>query len=85
MTTYTVKNAGYLDKAFRVYDGFKVVVAGEDAEVTTTEPLTDEQIEALARDKVKVTEKKAKDPLDHDGDGKKGGSLPKSDADEKKA
>lgn len=86
MTTYNVKNAGYLDKAFRVHEGFKVVRAGEEAEVTTTEPLTEQQIEAYARDRVKVTAKKAKDPLDHDGDGKKGGSLPKADADtERKA
>ena len=87
MTTYSVKNGGFLDKAFRVHDGFKVVVAGEEAEVTTTEPLTEDQIEAFAQDKVKVTEAKAKvgrDPLDHDDSVKKGGSLPKAD-DEKKA
>lgn len=54
MTTYSVKNGGFLDKAFRVHDGFKVVVAGEEAEVTTTEPLTEDQIEAFAQDKVKV-------------------------------
>lgn len=59
MTTYNVKNEGHLDKAFRVPDGFKVVVAGATEEVTTTEPLTDEQIAALAHDGVKVTEKKA--------------------------
>ena len=75
MTTYSVKNEGFLDKAFRVHDGFKVVVAGEDAEVTTTEPLTEEQIEALAQDKVKVTERKAKAE----------GASPKAEAtDEKK-
>lgn len=62
MTTYSVKNGGFLDKAFRVYDGFKVVVAGQEAEVTTTEALTEEQIEAFARDGVKITEKKAKAP-----------------------
>lgn len=77
MTTYSVKNGGFLDKAFRVHDGFKVVVAGEEAEVTTTEPLTEEQIEALAQDKVKVTERKAK---------AEGAASPKADvADEKKA
>ena len=59
MTTYSVKNEGHLDKAFRAPDGFKVVVAGASEEVATTDPLTEEQIAALAQDGVKVTEKKA--------------------------
>lgn len=59
MTTYSVKNEGHLDKAFRVYEGLQIVVAGSAGEVTTTEPLTEEQIAALAQDGVKVTEKKA--------------------------
>lgn len=58
MTTYSVKNEGHLDKAFRVHGGFKIVVAGASDEVITTEPLTEEQITALAQDRVKVTEKK---------------------------
>ena len=59
MTTYSVKNEGHLDKAFKVYGGFEVVRAGSGGEVTTTEPLTEEQLAALAQDGVKVTEKKA--------------------------
>jgi len=59
MTTYSVKNEGHLDKAFKVYGGFAVVRAGAGGEVTTTEPLNDEQIAVLAQDGVKVTEKKA--------------------------
>lgn len=85
MTTYTVKNGSSIGKAFKVDGGHQVVDAGKDGEVTTTSPLTDEQIDAFGRDGVKVAEAKSKrDPLDHDADGKKGGAAaPK--ADDKKA
>lgn len=76
MTTYNVKNGGFLDKAFRVHDGFKVVVAGEEAEVTTSEPLTDEQIEAFAAEKVKVIVVSG-DPEETDEQG--GGKLDRDD------
>lgn len=68
-TTYTVKNGGPLDKAFKVYGGFAVVQAGKGGEVTTTRPLTEAQIDALARDGVTVTEKAAKkaDPKSAEG------------------
>lgn len=80
MATYTVKNGSSLGKAFKVDGGHQVVAAGETAEVITTEALTEEQIDAYAVDGVKVTAKKSKDPLDHDDDGKKGGSAaPKAD------
>lgn len=77
VTTYAVKNGSALDKAFKVRGGFHVVAANSEAEVANARPLTEEQIDAFARDGVKVAEKKAKsrDPLDHDGDGKKGGAA----------
>ena len=81
MTTYTVKNGSSLGKAFKVDGGHQVVAAGETGEVTTTSPLTEEQIDAYALDGVKVVEAKAKrDPLDHDDNGTKGGAAaPKPD------
>lgn len=81
MTTYTVKNSSSIGKAFKVDGGHQVIDAGKDGEVTTTSPLTEEQIDAYAADGVKVIEAKSKrDPLDHDADGKKGGAAaPKAD------
>lgn len=75
--TYTVKNGSPIDRAFKVRGGFHVVVANSEAEVANARPLTEEQIDAFARDGVKVAEKKSKtrDPLDRDGDGKKGGAA----------
>lgn len=54
MTTYTVKNGTSLHKAFKVDGGHQVVRAGETGEVTTTSPLTEQQIDAYAADGVKV-------------------------------
>lgn len=80
MTTYTVKNGSSIGKAFKVEGGHQVIEAGKDGEVTTTSPLTEEQIDAYAADGVKVVEAKGKrDALDHDNDGKKGGAAPKAD------
>lgn len=59
MTTYTVKNGSSLGKAFKVDGGHQVVAAGETGEVTTTSPLTEEQIDAYAVDGVKVAAKKS--------------------------
>lgn len=59
MTAYLVKNSGFLGKAFKVRGGFQVVAAGQEAEVETARPLTEQQLDALARDSVKVTEKRA--------------------------
>lgn len=59
MPTYTVKNGSSISKAFKVRGGFDIVAAGKEGEVTTTAPLTEEQIDAFARDGVKVVEKKA--------------------------
>ncbi len=87
MTTYTIDNGSPVGKAFKVLGGHTIIKPGEKGEVDTLYPLTEAKIDALAQDKVKVTEAKAKagrDPLDHDDSGKKGGSLPKAD-DEKKA
>lgn len=76
MPTYTVKNGSSIGKAFKVDGGHKVIEAGKAGEVITTSPLTEEQIDAYAADGVKVVEVKGKrDPLDHDADGKKGGSA----------
>lgn len=54
MTTYTVKNGSSIGKAFKVDGGHQVIDAGKDGEVTTTSPLTEEQIDAYAADGVKV-------------------------------
>lgn len=64
MTTYTVKNDSSLHKAFKVDGGHQVIRAGEEGEVITTSPLTEEQIAAYAADGVKVVEKKAAKPDD---------------------
>ncbi|MGX1693142.1 hypothetical protein [Brevundimonas naejangsanensis] len=53
-TTYAVKNGSALDKAFKVRGGFRVVAANSEAEVANARPLTEEQIDAFARDGVKV-------------------------------
>lgn len=77
MPTYSVKNGSSIGKAFKVDGGHQVIDAGKAGEVTTTSPLTEEQIDTYAADGVKVVEVKGKrDPLDHDADGKKGGAAP---------
>jgi hypothetical protein len=53
-TTYSIKNAGSVDKAFKVRGGHEIVAAGKEREVTMPRPLTEDQIDALARDGVKV-------------------------------
>lgn len=60
MKTYSVKNGSALDKAFKVRGGFTVVPAGKEADVTDARELTEQQIDAHAREGVKVIEKKAK-------------------------
>lgn len=86
MTTYTVKNGSSQHKAFKVDGGHQVVRAGDSGEVTTTSPLTEEQIDAYAADGVKVVEAKSKrDALDHDADGKKGGAAAPAPAADDKA
>lgn len=67
MTTYSVKNGSPVDKAFKVKGGHKIVPAGKDGEVTTTSPLTEEQIDAYAADAVKVVEKAGKKNEKPDG------------------
>jgi hypothetical protein len=70
MATYTVKNGSSLHKAFKVDGDHQIVRAGDNGEVTTTSPLTEEQIDAYAADGVKVklvekakkTEKPAEGP-----------------------
>lgn len=74
MAQYRVKNASHLDKAFKVYGGHQIVAAGKEDDVTTVADLTEAQIDAFARDGVKVTA--VVGPLDHDADGKAGGSKP---------
>lgn len=60
MGTYTVKNGSSIDKAFKGDGGYTVVAAGAEGEVVTKRDLTEEQIDAYARDGVKVSEKKGK-------------------------
>lgn len=63
MALYRVKNGSSLDKAFKVYGGHHIVPAGKEDDVLNAAELSEGQIEALARDGVKVTAKteKAKD------------------------
>ena len=63
MAQYHVKNTSHLDKAFKVRGGHQVIPAGKNADVLDARELTEAQIDALARDKVKVTVKgpRAKD------------------------
>lgn len=81
MAQYHVKNTGHLAKAFKVKGGHQVVPAGKTANVVDARELTEAQIDAFARDGVKVTV--GAGPLDHDGDGNKGGA--KSERDDLKA
>lgn len=70
MANYHVKNEGFLAKAFKVRGGHQVVPPGKSADVVDARELTEAQIEAFARDKVKVTVKgksaKAENPKDDD-------------------
>lgn len=63
MPTYSVKNGSSIGKAFKVDGGHQVIDAGKAGEVTTTSPLTEEQIDAYAADgvKVKIVDKTKKD------------------------
>ncbi|RDE07729.1 hypothetical protein [Pelagibacterium lacus] len=69
MAQYHVKNEGFLAKAFKVKGGHQVVPAGKSADVLDAKELTEAQIDAFARDKVKVIVKgkaKAEKPRDDD-------------------
>lgn len=78
MASYHVKNGSALPKAFRVRGGHKVVPAGKEADIDDARELTEAQIEAFARDGVKVKAKassktKAEDTgmkAEHHGGGK---------------
>jgi hypothetical protein len=56
MANYHVKNGSHVDKAFKVYGGFDIVKAGQEGDVETIDPLTEAQIDAFARDRVKVVD-----------------------------
>lgn len=60
MTTYKIDNQSPVDKAFVTDEGHKIVAAGSKGEVTTSRPLTEEQIAALEADNCSVTEAKGK-------------------------
>ena len=73
MAQYHVKNGSFVDKAFKVRGGYQIVPAGKDEIVKEARELSEAQIDAFARDGVKVSakaEEKAKD------DGK--GAQPKT-------
>jgi hypothetical protein len=55
MAQYRVKNTSHLDKAFKVYGGHHIVPAGKEDDIPNAAELTEAQIEAFARDGVKVT------------------------------
>jgi hypothetical protein len=55
MAELNVKNGSHVDKAFKVKGGHHVVPAGKADTVRDARELTEEQIDALARDSVKVT------------------------------
>jgi hypothetical protein len=55
MARYHVKNTSHLDKAFKVYGGHQIVAAGKEDDVLNATELTEAQIDAFARDGVKVT------------------------------
>jgi hypothetical protein len=55
MAQYHVKNTSHLDKAFKVRGGHQVVAAGKDEVVKDARELAEAQIDAFARDGVKVT------------------------------
>ena len=83
MAQYQVKNTSHLDKAFKVRGGFQVVPAGKDETVQDARELTEAQIDAFAREGVKVSLKAGS--LDHDADGKAGGAKPNSPPSERDA
>lgn len=55
--TYTIKNAGSIDKAFKVRGGHEIVPAGKTGDVTMARALTEDQIDAFEREGVKITKK----------------------------
>lgn len=64
MAQYRVKNTSHLDKAFKVYGGHQIVAAGKEDDVLNATELTEAQIDAFARDGVKVTTKGDEKPKD---------------------
>jgi hypothetical protein len=75
MAQYHVKNTSHLDKAFKVRGGHQVVAAGKEEIIKDARELSEAQIDAFAREGVKVSvkaEEKTKD------EGK--GALPKTAA-----
>lgn len=55
--TYTIKNAGSIDKAFKVRGGHEIVPAGKTGDVTMARALSEDQIDAFEREGVKITKK----------------------------
>lgn len=67
--TYMIRNAGSIDKAFKVRGGHEIVPAGKEREVTVSRALSEDQIDAFAREGVKITRKvkvEKKPPTDKD-------------------
>ncbi len=54
MTQYHVKNGSHVAKAFKVRGGHQIVPAGRETDVVDAKELTEAQIDAFARDGVKV-------------------------------
>jgi hypothetical protein len=54
MAQYHVKNGSHVAKAFKVRGGHQIVPAGREANVVDAKELTEAQIDAFARDGVKV-------------------------------
>ena len=58
---YEITNSSPRGKAFKVFGGTEIVKAGETKTVDIEGELADEQIEAFARDDVKITPSKTND------------------------
>lgn len=57
MAEYHVKNGSHVAKAFKVRGGHTVVPAGKEVNILDAKELTEAQIDAFARERVKVSAK----------------------------
>lgn len=77
-TLHTVSNEGKAPRGIFTRDGMVTLNPGDTRELHLSKQIAEEEdaIEGIVLEKGKAVAAKAADPLDHDGDGKKGGSKP---------
>lgn len=77
---HTVTNSGKAPRGIYTRDGMVTINPGETRDVMLTKQIADEEKAVDGVEFAKAAKAaKAADPLDHDGDGKKGGAAPAKD------